>query len=85
MNMISQLIVIIRYEGFEKIMFDIKQIKKAKLIIDFVNKPRNTKLIQIAKKFKKNYCDGIEISSNQLLCQFKIYTGYNLPKRFYLK
>ena len=73
-------------KGFEKkIMFDIKQIKKAKLIIDFVNKPRNTKLIQIAKKFKKNYCDGIEISSNQLLCQFKIYTGYNLPKRFYLK
>ena len=53
-------------KGFEKKLCLISNRLKKKLIIDFVNKPRNTKLIQIAKKFKKNYCDGIEISSNQL-------------------
>ena len=69
----------------KKLMFEKETIKKAKFILDFVNKPRNTNLIKIAKKYKLKYCDGIEISSNQLVCQFKIYTGYDLPQKYYLK
>tara|TARA_A100001015_G_scaffold141911_1_gene157502 strand:- start:6111 stop:6899 length:789 start_codon:yes stop_codon:yes gene_type:complete len=69
----------------KKIMFEKKVIENSNLVIDFVNKPRKTNLIRIAKKLKKKYCDGIEISSNQLQDQFKVYTGYNLPKKYYLK
>ncbi len=69
----------------KKLMFEDETIKKAKFVFDFVNKPRNTRLIKIAKKYKIKYCDGIEISSNQLVCQFKIYTGYDLPQQYYLK
>ncbi len=68
----------------KKIMFSDENIKNAKLIIDFVNKPKFTNLIKLAKFYKKNYCDGIEISSNQLKSQFKLYTGQNLQKKYYL-
>jgi len=65
-------------------MFSDENVKNAKLIIDFVNKPKFTNLIKLAKFYKKKYCDGIEISSNQLKSQFKLYTGLNLQKKHYL-
>ena len=58
-----------------KLPVNVNLVKKATYIIDFVNKPVNTKLISEAKKLKKNYVAGDFISINQLVRQFYIYIG----------
>ena len=73
-------------KGFgNKIPFSNDQITKSKLIIDYVNKPSNTRLIKIAKNKKINYCSGIKISSFQMYYQFKLYTGKKLPFKDFVK
>ena len=61
-----------------KLPVTINLVKKASFIIDFVNKPVNTKLISEAKRLKKNYVSGDYISINQLLRQFFIYKGIKI-------
>jgi shikimate dehydrogenase len=70
--------------GFEqKIPFTKKIICDSILVIDYVNKPANTKLIKFAKKNKINFCTGLEISARQLSYQFKLYTGIKLHSKYF--
>jgi len=57
-----------------------KSIIHAKLIIDIVVKPPNTKLIKVANSKKIPTIDGTEMALNQAYEQFKLYTGKKAPK-----
>ncbi len=57
-----------------------RSIIHAKLIIDIVVKPPNTKLIKIANSKKISTIDGTEMALNQAYEQFKLYTGKKAPK-----
>lgn len=57
-----------------------KSIIQAKLIVDIIVKPSNTKLIEIAKNKKIPTINGTEMALNQAYEQFKLYTGKKAPK-----
>ena len=57
-----------------------KSIIRAKLIIDIVVKPANTKLIKIANSEKISTIDGTQMALNQAYEQFNLYTGKKAPK-----
>ena len=57
-----------------------KSIIHAKLVIDVIVKPPNTKLIQVANINKIPSINGTKMALNQAYEQFKLYTGKNPPK-----
>ena len=57
-----------------------KSILQAKLVIDIVVKPANTKLIKIANSEKISTIDGSQMALNQAYEQFNLYTGKKAPK-----
>ena len=56
-------------------------IKNSHIIIDAISNPVETKLINLAKKFKKNTISGIDLAFHQAIAQFKLYTKKNPPKK----
>ena len=62
-----------------------KNITHAKLIIDIIVKPPNTKLIETAKNKKIPTINGTEMALNQAYEQFKLYTGKKAPKHIMRK
>ena len=63
-------------DNFKKIIpIPQKFVENSSFIIDFVNKPSNTKLIQLAKQNNIKYSTGDYISINQIYNQIGIYLG----------
>lgn len=54
-------------------------IKNSKIVVDAVSNPSQTKLIKLAKKYKKNTISGIDLAFQQAIVQFKLYTNRNPP------
>ena len=57
-------------------------ISKSSIIMDLVNYPSNTKLIRLAKGYKKKVIPGSSISLYQIKYQSKIYLNKNLKIKF---
>jgi len=57
-------------------------ISKSSIIMDLVNYPSNTKLIRLAKRYKKKVILGSSISLYQIKYQSKIYLNKNLKIKF---
>jgi len=54
-------------------------IKNSKMVVDVISNPQFTKLIKLAKKYKKNTILGTELAFQQAIAQFKLYTRKNPP------
>lgn len=52
-------------------------VKDSCFIWDFINNPRETELIKMAKKYHRPYCDGNFFSSIQIQNQLKFYLNIN--------
>ena len=61
------------------------QILNSQIVMDVIVSSKNTKLIQIAKKYKKITIEGTDLALNQAYEQFKVYTGRNPPKHIMKK
>lgn len=63
------------------LMIDEEIISRSKGVIDSVVKSEDTKLIRVAKQNKIPYVKGIDIALEQMINQFKLYTGNNAPRK----
>lgn len=68
-----------------KLPVPVKILQTSKYIIDFVNKPAETKFIKLARKYNIKYVSGNFISLNQIIKQFYIYTGQKISYQKLLK
>ena len=57
-------------------------ISKSSIVMDLVNYPSNTKLIRLARGYKKKVISGSSISLYQIKYQSKIYLNKNLKINF---
>ena len=57
-------------------------ISKSSIIMDLVNYPSNTKLIRLARGYKKKVISGSSVSLYQIKYQSKIYLNKNLKIKF---
>ena len=57
-------------------------ISKSSIVMDLVNYPSNTKLIRLARGYKKKVISGSSISLYQIKYQSKIYLNKNLKIKF---
>ena len=57
-------------------------ISKSSIVMDLVNYPSNTKLIRLARGYKKKVISGSSISLYQIKYQSKIYLNKNLEIKF---
>lgn len=65
----------------EEMPVDLISIEKSKVIIDVVASPLSTRLIECAVLAGKKVIPGYKISLEQLINQFKLYTGYEAPRK----
>ena len=61
------------------------QIRNSQIVMDVIVSSKNTKLIQVANKYKKITINGLDLALNQAYDQFKFYTGRNPPKHIMKK
>ena len=64
----------------DTIPINLNAIQRSKVIIDAVASPMRTKLIESAVLAGKRTIPGYKISLEQLLAQFKLYTGLEAPR-----
>lgn len=67
------------YPKIEEVPINEDMIKRSQIVVDAISNPIQTKLIKLAKKYKKNTVLGGELAFHQAVAQFKLYTNRNPP------
>lgn len=67
------------YPKIEELPISEDVIKNSKIVVDAISNPIQTKLIKLARKYKKNTVLGGELAFHQAVAQFKLYTNRNPP------